>query len=111
MPGGLAKGTIDGAVKEELPKIRDCYENHVKGVSPKPTGSVQTRFTVGPDGKVSKVEILGSELKNEKIEGCLAEALKGLSLPPPAGGGTVRVDYPFAFQPGPKPAKKGKKTP
>jgi hypothetical protein len=96
---GLDQSIVDSTVKKNLSKVRDCYNNNTKDLSPKPSGIVTTRFVVGSDGKVVSVDIVGSDLNNAKVETCLSNELKTIAFPAPGGGGTVRVDYPFRFVP------------
>ena len=105
---GLDQAVIDGAVKKELAKIRACYNDNTGDVSPKPSGIVTTRFTIGGDGKVVSVEIVGSDLNNPKVETCLSSALKGVVFPAPGGSTAVRVDYPFRFVPSSGKTKRAK---
>lgn len=109
VPGGLDKNAIDSAVKKDMKKIVACYNDNVGDAQPMPAGTVSTRFTIGADGKVTKVDILDSQLKNPAIEGCLSGTLQALVFPAPAGGGSVQVDYPFNFAPTKKAPKKKKK--
>ena len=107
--GGLDKNVIDEKVKADMPKIVACYNENAPAAGPMPAGMVSTRFTIGADGKVTKVDILDSRLKNPSIEGCLTKELQSLVFPAPAGGGSVQVDYPFNFAPTKKAGKKKRK--
>ncbi|MGZ3652609.1 MAG: AgmX/PglI C-terminal domain-containing protein [Bdellovibrionota bacterium] len=102
VPGGLDKSVIDKTVRESIAKFGECYDS---AENAKP-GKVATHFTIGADGKVTGAKIVSSELKNETIEICVTDRIKELVFPAPVGGGTVEVEYPFAFTP--KKAKKKK---
>lgn len=85
---------IAATVNKDLTPFKACYEKNTK---PGASGKVVTRFTVGADGKVAKAEIVSSQLKNEKFETCVLDALKAITFA--AGGSAVGVEYPFVFQP------------
>jgi TonB family protein len=98
----LSGDSIAATVSKDLTPFKVCYDTNAK---PGAAGKVVTRFTVGADGKVGKAEIASSELKNEKLETCVLDALKTLTFTAPAGG-AVQVEYPFVFQPSAKTKKK-----
>ena len=102
---GAADG-IAATINKDLTPFKACYYSNTK---PGASGKVVTHFTVGADGKVTKAEVSSSELKNEKLEACVADAIKALVFPAPAGGASVQVEYPFVFQPDTK--VKAKKKP
>jgi hypothetical protein len=108
--GGLEKGVIDSYIKRQMPKIRHCYESTFKDAPEHPAGRVMTSFTIGSDGHVSKADIVDTTLKNDAVEGCLANVLTSTIFPEPKGGGTVTVDYPFEFSPDLKHKKKARKN-
>ena len=59
-------------------------------------------FTVGEDGRVSRVEILSSELGASLAE-CAAAAIGAVELPPSRS--TLTVTFPIDFVPPPAPTR------
>lgn len=89
--GGIPKEKIDEVVKKAMPKFSACNASHTL------IGKVETRFTIGPDGKVKEANILKSSLNNKAAEACVIGEVKQLVFPAPEGGGIVDVEYPFSF--------------
>ncbi len=97
--GGLDKKVIDEMVKRHVRQVQHCYSKELNSSKPLASGKVNTHFTIGSDGKVTKAEISSTTLKNEKVESCVLEVINRMVFTEPMGGGTVDVHYPFAFAP------------
>jgi TonB family protein len=65
-------------------------------------GRVVVLFSVGEDGRVSRVEILSSELGASLAE-CAAAAIRAVELPPSRS--TLTVTFPIDFVPSPAPTR------
>jgi hypothetical protein len=61
-------------------------------------GKVTTRFTIGPDGKVTRVTIEKSTVRNADVASCVGRNLRLIQFPTSKNGGVVR--YPFVFSGG-----------
>lgn len=94
--GSLDKHSIQRVIRARSRGIRYCYE---KALLAEPTlaGRVAVGFKIKADGRVVKVTIDESTLKNKQVEGCIKRAIQRWRFPKPAGGGVVEVKYPFAF--------------
>ena len=70
------------------------------------------KFLISSEGKVTEAKADQSSFQGIEVGRCLADVVKGIVFPDPAGGGVVDVSYPFAFKPGAdeteKPAALGK---
>ncbi|MBI5527545.1 MAG: AgmX/PglI C-terminal domain-containing protein [Deltaproteobacteria bacterium] len=95
--GSLDSGKIASVIKSRTRSIQDCYEKEIKK-SPKLAGKVAVRFTIGEDGKVSKVRIENNSMGEPAVAECILSRLPHWRFPKPAGG-SVTVSYPFAFPP------------
>ena len=97
--GALDRALIDGVVKEQLPKIRYCYQ---KALMKKPwlTGEMKVKFTIAAGGEVSAAEVKSSTLNDAEVERCVVDRFRTMMFPKPQGGGIVIVSYPFVFAPG-----------
>lgn len=93
--GDLDKAIIRRFVKQNLPKIRYCYEKELLAV-PNLQGTVQVQFFIAPSGKVASASGAGV---NANVASCVAAVIKGIEFPKPKGGGGVQVNYPFTFRP------------
>ncbi len=102
-----ATGVLDGAsiqagIGERLGEIRECYEGWL-GRNPGLEGELLVQFTIGVDpedeelGAVSEIDIADSTIDHVWMEGCVASVMQDVEFPPPEGGGTVDVTYPFRF--------------
>lgn len=91
--GDLDKAIIRRYVKRNLAKITYCYEKALLEDEDL-EGAVDARFFIGPEGTVLSAEATGV---TDEVAACVAEVLKGIQFPRPAGGGGVQVRYPFRF--------------
>jgi hypothetical protein len=99
---------IQAVVREAIPLVADCYDRHL-AAHPGRAGMVRVSFAItgepGVAGLVEDAAILPEDAKeglgaDPEFSECLRETLLSLEFPPPDGGGTVRVTYPFRFEPG-----------
>jgi hypothetical protein len=91
-------GDVDPAVirrymKRNAAKISYCYEKELLS-SPGLQGTVATRFTVTPDGRVSSVDASGV---NENVSSCIAGVISNIKFP--AFKSPFEVKYPFHVHP------------
>ena len=91
--GELTREEIAKVVSAHLVKdIQFCCETTIiKDQLPKFT----LKWTIGPDGKVGRVEILPETLAHHRCASCMAGKVKGWLFPKPRGGGSVEVTYPM----------------
>ena len=92
--GALSKEVIDERIKANLPEIRACYQREADR-RPDLEGAVVVTFEISPDGSVAWAEIERTDLDSEEVCNCVLSAMVQLQFPEPAGGGIVRVTYPF----------------
>ena len=95
--GLLPKETIKRVVDQHRPEVRRCYVEELKS-SPDLEGKVLVTFTIVATGDVSYASVKESTLHNERVESCVANAVRTWKFPEPLGGGTVMVTYPFLFK-------------
>ena len=94
--GALDKGQLDTVIKRNINQIRYCYQRElVKDLTL--SGQIVVKFTVSPQGDVTKSRIKSSSMDSSEIEACVAGRFKRFSFPEPKGGGIVIVSYPFLF--------------
>jgi TonB family protein len=94
MTAGLDKAIIKRVIRQHVPRIRYCYERQLVQ-DPALAGRVMIDFTIDANGRVSAATAQGF---HAEIERCLVDALRAMQFPPPHGGGSVRVSYPFLFR-------------
>lgn len=94
------KDGVQGAVREALPAIQECYEGWLEA-DPGLAGAIKVRFTVEADGeeaRVTSASLLSSTMAHPFVEGCVLNAMSGLRFDPPEGG-RLDVTYPLRFAP------------
>ncbi len=97
VPPGLDQSVIKKVIDSHMPAIKYCYNKELRknaGLS----GTVVTRFTVGPKGKVTQAEVNRSTLNNKNVETCMIDEIKSWVFPEPNKGVEVLVNYPFKFR-------------
>ncbi|HET6343910.1 MAG TPA: AgmX/PglI C-terminal domain-containing protein, partial [Myxococcota bacterium] len=95
--GALPADVIKKVINENKMQVRYCYEVELQR-NQNLEGRVQVRWLIGATGAVAQVSIKDSTIKNAAVENCLMAKIRGWKFPPPAGGGTVEVNYPFVFK-------------
>ncbi len=76
-----------------------CYDKNTTESSRKSGGNVMTKFTIGPDGKVSKATIEKTTLNQPLVEACILRTIQSIQFSVPKAGGTMEVRYPFKIDP------------
>ncbi|RME15564.1 MAG: FHA domain-containing protein [Bdellovibrio sp.] len=95
--GGLDKEVIARVIQSNLGQIRYCYERQLSA-RPDLYGKVLVKFTIGPSGSVVLQKVTLSTLNSSMVEGCILRRIAGWRFPPPKGGTSVLVTYPFLFK-------------
>lgn len=96
----IAPELVSGVVRAHLPEIRACYEAGLRS-RPDLRGRLVVRFTVEADGAVTGAEVASSTLGDGQVEACVLERVRAMQFPPTPRGASIRVSYPFAFEPAP----------
>jgi len=94
---GQAPGIAE-AIRRRAPRFRACFLDAVKA-DPQMSGALAVAFTIGPDGTVTEVSFDRHGESPEALETCIEEVLRATTFPPPAGGGSIEVSYPFNVDP------------
>ncbi|MCY0987744.1 AgmX/PglI C-terminal domain-containing protein [Nannocystis sp. ILAH1] len=99
--GSLDKDDIRKVVRAGIADVRACY-NAGLASDPKLTGRVAIHFAIAGDGKVAQVAVQESTLPAwaRSVADCIAAVAGRWQFPPPEGGGTITVLYPFVLEPG-----------
>ncbi len=96
--GSMDKSAIDRVVKQDLPRIQDCYRGQPREYPEPEGGRVEIKFTVALDGTVSSAEVHESTLDNDDVEQCICNRFRLMRFPQPKGGGIVIETYPLVFK-------------
>ena len=95
--GSLSKEVIRRIINRHINEVRFCYEQELNQ-RPDLQGRVAIQFIISPTGAVQTAAVQSSDLGNQKVEQCIASAVRRWSFPSPEGGGIVVVTYPFVLQ-------------
>jgi Ca-activated chloride channel family protein len=96
--GRLPIEVVQRIVRQNFGRFRVCYEQGL-ATNAELAGRVSVRFVIGRDGTVSDTSSAGSDLPDDIVQSCVANAIHGLSFPAPEGG-IATVVYPILFAPG-----------
>lgn len=86
------KNTI---VKRAAEPIQTCFKDWVKDKKDFISGRIQVDWTIQPDGKASKTEVIMSEIPS--INDCVLKVMSSLEYPPPPDGKPFYVAHKFLF--------------
>ncbi len=92
--GSLSKEVIRRVIRRHINEVRFCYEQELNS-RPDLEGRVTVRFIISPTGSVQTSMVASSTLRNQRVERCIAGAVRRWTFPSPDGGGIVIVNYPF----------------
>jgi RNA polymerase sigma factor (sigma-70 family) len=100
----LAKDYIHDAIRDLTPVLRECYEHALEN-NPTLAGNLTVAFTIegepGVGGVVADSSIVDAEsdISDASMRECVAQTTYALEIDPPAGGGTIGVQYTMQFAP------------
>jgi hypothetical protein len=94
--GLLPMEAVRKVVDEHISEVQECYENGLIR-NPGLSGKLVVEWTIGTNGRVSKVGTKIATLQSNAVSDCIIGHLKGWVFPKPTGG-TVVVSYPFIFK-------------
>ena len=100
------KDQIQAAVLELRPRVKACYDETLKEF-PDASGKVVIGFAIksDEDGEAGMVEMTELDpekttLFDQRLHDCMQLTIADLTVDPPVGGGTMKVNYPFIFSTG-----------
>lgn len=96
----LTRDGIKGAITQELPELRECYEAWLEQ-DPRLAGQLKVQFTIvevpgRARGKVAQVHTADGGMGHLAFEGCVRNVFKGLRFERPERG-ELKVTYPLTF--------------
>ncbi len=91
--GGISEQSVKAVLEKAKKEIARCLNENVDGG----TRRIEFLIFVDADGKVSSVKIAPANGNGEKLEGCLAEALKKAGFGRPTGETPVKIGVVLSF--------------
>ena len=95
--GSLPREILQKVIDQNKNQIRTCYEAELQRQQDL-EGKVGVKWVIAATGRVAKVMITETSLENGNVEKCIMAKIMTWKFPPPAGGGTVEVNYPFVLR-------------
>jgi FHA domain len=94
--GSIDRDAVAKVINEHLNDVRGCYERALMRDPNLGAGKVLLEWTISPTGAVGEVKTKLSTLKSADATRCMADVVKQMQFPKPAGGDVI-VSYPFLF--------------
>lgn len=104
--GSLSREEIEEVMQAHQAELRACYDAPAPRSATSPPGTakqIRLQIVIGGDGTVSRVGFDGAQVGDAQITSCLLGAVRGMTFPPPRGGGSVVVTYPSGAPATPEP--------
>lgn len=95
--GALDTSVIKKVIDANKAQVRYCYEIELQRDQDL-EGRVLMNWVIGATGEVVRITVSDSTLRSPRVSDCLSQKIRQWRFPPPAGGGTVEVNYPFVFR-------------
>ena len=96
LEGGLTADEVGRVVRRHWNEIKACYERELNK-NPNLDGKVAVNFVIGPVGDVTETTVREASLDDANVQECMLRHIRTWVFPPPRGGGTVHVNYPWVF--------------
>jgi TonB family protein len=94
--GNISESQVRDVVEKHGELFDECYKIGVKS-SPKFTGKVTVKATIGPTGRVNRADVVRSTAKNQQVDRCVADTFEKMQFPSPQGGVTTVITFPIEF--------------
>ena len=89
----LTEKDIDDVIHAAKNRLTICYQREVNR-DPTLAGTVQVRFEIAADGRVTTAKVTESSVKSDAVSDCLSRSIATLHFP---AKGRAIVHYPFVF--------------
>ncbi len=102
--GGRGKGRnaddIQAVVVKHNKSVQYCYDRQLRR-NPDLKGKIVVRFTISPQGSVTKVEVVSSTVKNRQVERCVVNRIRKWNdfgeVEASVGNTVIRQTYAFGY--------------
>ncbi len=93
-----SKGPVGKTIRRNSDKFVACARDSVT-IQTGTTQNLNLKFTVGPDGHVTKASVEGISSPDPDLQGCVVKALKRLTFPAPGDKTAKHINYPLVLKP------------
>ena len=94
--GDIDRNVVRRAIRTHRDEIERCYAAGLKS-NPHLGGRFVVRISIAGTGRVSKVEVVESELGAPHVELCITSEIEKWQFPKFGAGDPVIITYPFSF--------------
>jgi hypothetical protein len=95
--GSLTVQQVRAVTLKHAKAVRYCYQRRVsEGLDEQ--GGLTVRFTIEPDGAVTKVKVRGDEVRDEQVLTCVGVRFERILFSEAADGGKTRVTVPLTLE-------------
>ncbi len=95
--GDLDEAIVRRVLRARVSAVDGCYARGL-AANPSLAGSVALKWTVGSDGRVTRVDVVGGTMTDPGVRSCVQAAVRRLRLPSQAAG-VVEIAHAYFFQP------------
>lgn len=86
---------VESFVRSRSPEVKVCYDAALNR-DPRVSGVIQWQWTIAESGKLARVRVEKSTIRDPSFIGCLEKKIKGWSFPKPVNG-AITISFPFRF--------------
>ena len=93
-----SKGPVGKTIHKNSDKFVACARDSVT-IQTGTTQNLKLKFTITPDGHVTRASVEGISSPDPDLQGCVVKALKRLTFPPPGDKIAKQINYPLVLKP------------
>lgn len=100
---GVSVEQATRALRGQVQKLRQCYEDKGLDVSAQAAGGMALRLVIGSDGTIKYAVSAAPFLPNKGVVECVTKALAKVYVGPPPAGTFGMIETLISFRPSPRP--------
>ncbi len=97
--GGLTKDQVTQEIAKKRREIKTCFESALR-IKSDLKGAVTYDWVIDPEGRVSSIKVVKSDLESSMVESCVMQVLRDIPFPKAENKMSTQVIYPFNFKAG-----------
>jgi hypothetical protein len=94
---GLPEEVVRRHVRQQLPRMRSCYQAGLNGNPAMPGGTILVSFTIDRAGEVKDAKEAGGDFKDAAVRECVVRVFASMTFPVPDGA-TVSVEQAIVME-------------
>lgn len=89
---------VKSAIRQHAAEIQKPWLAYLKDKAARPAGALMLNWTITPDGKATRVEMVRSDFDNAAFNQGVRDAVAAIVFPPPPGGQPYEVSHKLFFK-------------